>query len=63
MIALRPDQQVYQHTHANHMTQPLLDKEQGPALSHFIFISFQSFKEGVPSTKVVFQGSLHLKMQ
>ena len=29
----------------------------------FIFFHFQSFKEGDPSTKVVFQGALHLKIQ
>ena len=29
----------------------------------FFFVFFQSFKEGDPSTKVVFQGALHLKIQ
>ena len=29
----------------------------------FFFIYFQSFREGDPSTKIGFQGALHLKIQ
>ena len=38
----------------------LIRQEQTLKMSEF---QFQSFKEGVPSTKVVFQGALHLKIQ